>query len=415
MTRYVVRDLVASGTLRVEDGNHGNDRPRPGEFIDDGVAFIRAADMTSGIVDFLGAGKINNVARTRIRKGVGMPGDVILSHKGTVGRVAVVPTNSPEFVCSPQTTFWRSLNHCALDQGYLAYVLRSFDFQAQLAVLGGQTDMAPYVSLTDQRSMSIDVPPVEQQRAIADVLGALDGKIAANDRIARASLELARLAFQHEVHAGASEHVTLTDLCARRWLQLSDGYRTKRSEHGRPGLRILRAGDVGTDSITPLGADFVSDEFRASVGTKASQPGDVVLTTKGTVGRVAVVPTGMEQVVYSPQLCYFRVLDPTGLSPGFLSGWFRSDDLQRQAEARMFKSDMAPYINLQDIQSMIIPLVQPADQHRIGETQSALERVAHAVQHENSILAGTRDELLALLMSGKVRVRDAEQLAAERV
>ena len=117
----------------------------------------------------------------------------------------------------------------------------------------------------------------------------------------------------------------------------------------------------------------------------------------------------MEQVVYSPQLCYFRVLDSAHLAPGFLSAWFRSDDLQRQAEARMFKSDMAPYINLADIQSMVMPLASPADQHRIGESQAALERAAQAALHENGILAQTRDELLPLLMSGKVRVRDAER------
>src|SRR5690606_32557502 len=124
--------------------------------------------------DFEGAGKINDVAVRRIRKGVGQPGDVILSHKGTVGRVAVAPSTAPPFVCSPQTTFWRSLDQTVLDQRYLRYVLKSSDFQRQLAVFGGQTDMAPYVSLTDQRAIEIDVPETTEQRAIADVLGALD-------------------------------------------------------------------------------------------------------------------------------------------------------------------------------------------------------------------------------------------------
>ena len=195
MTRAVVRDLVSLGILRVEDGNHGNDRPRPDEFVETGVAFIRAADMTSGVVDFKGAGKITSVARRRIRKGVGAPGDVILSHKGTVGRVAVAPLDSPDYVCSPQTTFWRGLDYEVLDQRYLKYVLRSSDFQRQLATLGGQTDMAPYVSLTDQRSLEFDLIQVGEQRAIAEVLGALDDKIAANDRVIRLAGELADAQF----------------------------------------------------------------------------------------------------------------------------------------------------------------------------------------------------------------------------
>src|SRR4051812_18506605 len=102
-----VADLQNAGALRVEDGNHGEYRPRRDEFSDEGVAFVRAADLTDGHVNFDQAECINAIARARIRKGVGQPGDIILSHKGTVGRVARAGENAPPFVCSPQTTFWR--------------------------------------------------------------------------------------------------------------------------------------------------------------------------------------------------------------------------------------------------------------------------------------------------------------------
>mgnify|MGYP000968290973 CR=1 FL=1 len=102
-----VMELQTAGVLLVEDGNHGEARPRADEFVDRGVAFIRAADMDNGRVVFETASKINSVARRRISKGIGAGGDVLLSHKGTVGKVAFVPDDAPEFVCSPQTTFWR--------------------------------------------------------------------------------------------------------------------------------------------------------------------------------------------------------------------------------------------------------------------------------------------------------------------
>src|SRR5436190_23585166 len=85
-----VLELQREGVLLVEDGNHGEYRPRPDEFVDVGVAFIRAADMDSGRVLFESAARINETARTRITKGIGAPGDVLLSHKGTVGKVALV-------------------------------------------------------------------------------------------------------------------------------------------------------------------------------------------------------------------------------------------------------------------------------------------------------------------------------------
>src|SRR3989442_8111713 len=93
-----VEQLQQRRILLVEDGNHGEYRPRPDEFADAGVAFIRAADMDAGRVLFEAASKINERARQRITKGIGAPGDILLSHKGTVGKVAIVREDSPPFV-----------------------------------------------------------------------------------------------------------------------------------------------------------------------------------------------------------------------------------------------------------------------------------------------------------------------------
>src|SRR5437879_3518960 len=114
-----VSDLQRNGVLLVEDGNHGEYRPRPDEFTDKGVAFIRAADMDGGSIDFKSASKINDRARQRITKGIGAPGDILLSHKGTVGKVALAPHDAPPFVCSPQTTFWRTCDEGQLDGKFL--------------------------------------------------------------------------------------------------------------------------------------------------------------------------------------------------------------------------------------------------------------------------------------------------------
>jgi len=178
-----VIELQRGGILLVEDGNHGEYRPRADEFVDRGVAFIRAADMDAGRVLFESAAKINQRARERITKGIGAPGDVLLSHKGTVGKVALVPEEAPPFVCSPQTTFWRSRDENRLHRKYLYAFLRSPGFHAQLATRAGETDMAPYVSLTSQRGLSVVLPPIDEQRAIAHILSTLDDKIELNRRM----------------------------------------------------------------------------------------------------------------------------------------------------------------------------------------------------------------------------------------
>ncbi|MDG9824375.1 restriction endonuclease subunit S [Pseudomonas aeruginosa] len=141
------------------------------------MSFIRAADMSDGRVLFNSAQCINELARSRIRKGIGLPGDVLLSHKGTVGKVAYAPAGCPDFVCSPQTTFWRVMDERVLDRHFLFAYMQSADFKAQLASRKGETDMADYVSLTAQRQLQIPVPGILLQREIGKVFSILNDRI----------------------------------------------------------------------------------------------------------------------------------------------------------------------------------------------------------------------------------------------
>lgn len=193
---YSVSELQAKGVLLVEDGNHGEYRPRRDEFGEGEYAFIRAADMDEGRVLFGSAQLINDTALTRIRKGVGRGGDVLFSHKGTVGKLALVPLDAPPFVCSPQTTFWRTLDEERLNRQYLYSFMRSPVFANQWQARCNETDMAAYVSLTAQRELSVVVPDIDEQRAIASILGALDDKIEQNRCTVQTLEMLARAIFR---------------------------------------------------------------------------------------------------------------------------------------------------------------------------------------------------------------------------
>lgn len=191
-----VIDLQRRGVLLVEDGNHGEYRPRRDEFVDAGVAFIRAADMDNGRVLFESASHISETARRRIRKGIGKGGDILLSHKGTVGKVAFVPVEAPPFVCSPQTTFWRVLDPETIDPDYLYAYMRSHQFHVQLRSRQDETDMAAYVSLTAQRELLIPLPPIELQQEIGSILASMDNKIDLNRRVNRTLEKMAAAIFK---------------------------------------------------------------------------------------------------------------------------------------------------------------------------------------------------------------------------
>jgi type I restriction enzyme, S subunit len=74
--------------------------------------------------------------------------------------------------------------------------LRSPKFHAQLATRAGETDMAPYVSLTSQRGLLVTLPPIRIQQSIASIIGALDDKIGLNQQMNQTLEVMARAIFK---------------------------------------------------------------------------------------------------------------------------------------------------------------------------------------------------------------------------
>src|SRR3990172_763488 len=95
---------------------------------------------------------------------------------------------------------------------------------------------------------------------------------------------------QHEVSALISEGK----------LFVGDGYRAKNEELSASGLPFARAGNID-NGFNFNDADHFPERDLARVGNKMSQPGDVVFTSKGTVGRFAFVRPDTHRFLYSPQ------------------------------------------------------------------------------------------------------------------
>lgn len=153
---------------------------------------------------------------------------------------------------------------------------------------------------------------------------------------------------------------------------MNDGYRTKATELGATGFPVLRVAEVKDGYIEPSFQDHVRSEFRPKIGVKLAEPRDVVVTTKGTVGRVAQIADDSPTFVYSPQVCFFRVTG-AGVDPGWLYQWARSPEFVAQATGVQGQTDMAAYINLTDLKRMHVSLPDMASQRGIAATLGALD------------------------------------------
>jgi type I restriction enzyme S subunit len=189
--KYSVAELIADGNLVIGDGY----RAKNDELTTHGLPFARAGNINCGF-QFADADRFPKENISRIGNKVSEPGDVVFTSKGTVGRFALVRDDTQRFVYSPQLCFWRTVDRTLIEPRFLYFWMYGREFFLQYKGVAGQTDMAEYVSLGDQRRMQITLPEITEQRAIASVLGSLDDKIELNRRMNETMEALAQSLFK---------------------------------------------------------------------------------------------------------------------------------------------------------------------------------------------------------------------------
>jgi type I restriction enzyme S subunit len=193
--KKTVQQWVSDGVLaKPQDGNHGEIHPTKADYVDEGVPFIMAADLIDGRVDTQGCRFISRAQAEALRIGFAKTGDVLLSHKGTIGRVAILDTNDDYVILTPQVTYYRSLNRDSVFNEFLYYCLLSPEFQAAMNRIAGAGSTRAYIGITRQLDLQISLPPIEVQRTTAAQLRRIE-----EDSSALAVIYEARLAALDEL------------------------------------------------------------------------------------------------------------------------------------------------------------------------------------------------------------------------
>ncbi len=187
MREVTFQTLIDEGVLQIGDGY----RAKLEELGGGGYPFLRSEFVDHRHIAFDDAESFHAELAPKLKAKLSRSGDTVITTKGnSTGHAAYVRPELRTFVYSPHLSFWRSLNHEVLHPGFLREWAHSPEFIDQLNGMKDSTDMAPYLSLTDQRRLRITVAEPHEQRAIARVLGALDDKIELNRQMDRTLEEL---------------------------------------------------------------------------------------------------------------------------------------------------------------------------------------------------------------------------------
>jgi len=127
-----------------------------------------------------------------MRRGIPKPGDIVMTTEAPLGEVAQLDGRK---VALAQRVITLRGKADLLDNTFLKFLLQSNPVQEELRSRGTGTTVVG-IRQSELRKVSLTLPPLAEQKAIAAVLGALDDKIELNRRM-NATLEaMARALFQ---------------------------------------------------------------------------------------------------------------------------------------------------------------------------------------------------------------------------
>ncbi|MFD8765130.1 restriction endonuclease subunit S [Streptomyces mirabilis] len=384
------------------------------DYREDGIPFIRGVNLAQGIFLDEGFVFISEEKAKEIESALVKPGDIVFTRKGTVGQVSMIPRNPryEKYAISGSQVKSRVDERYALPEFYY-YWFRSPAGQHNIlehAVTTGVPSLAN--SLQSIRGLMVPKPPLAEQSAVVKVLEALDDKIAVNERIAATARSLSRAKAAGALLSASGSIGLLGD-----HVEVTKGL-SYRSTDLVPGDGHL----VTLKCIDPTGA-FKQNGLKPFSGVaKPAQivkHGDVVVAQTDLTQRADVLGRsvrvaqlcGRDRLVASLDLAIVR---PRGfLTPEYIDALFTS---------REFREHALSYANgttVLHLGSRAIPEFSFTVPD--GETVAAVTRATHALfetavqaQREASTLSTLRDTLLPQLMSGRLRVKDAEKIVEDR-
>ncbi len=283
----------------------------------------------------------------------------------------------------------------------------------------------PSTSRDDFYRLKVNLPPLPEQRAIASILSALDDKIELNLQMNKTLEDMAMTLYKHwfvdfgpfqegemvdselgEIPKGW-EVKTLEDLSkvkGGKRLPKGSQLQTKPNEH--PYIRVR---DFESAFFTRSGLEYVPDQVFDSISNYIVHANDIVLTIVGTIGKVALIADNLNKASLTENCVKISITEKE-LLPELLFVHLISRNGQNEIKSKTVGSTQ-PKLPIYNIKSLRLAL--PLDFIVIEEPSVKLQNYFRIIYNnllENQTLTTLRDTLLPKLISGEVRVKEAENI-----
>lgn len=361
-----------------------------------GTHFLRITDIVN-FTDYSGVPFVDIDDEDR-RKKLLKQNDIVVARTGaTVGASHLFRGTEPTVFASYLVRFRTKTPD--VDPVFVSYVLNSPAWKQFIFANAHSKSAQPNLSAAAMMDFQFSLPEIREQQKIASVLKALDDKISTNVRIVNATDSLIDVLYSRVSKM-------LTEQSFAKVVQVFGG--------STPSTKndAFWDGDINwatpTD-ITTLDGPWIGDTSRkiteaglASMSSSLNPENSILLTSRATIGAIALAsgPIATNQG--------FIVVE----APDELTPWLFAQMKVRKREFEAWANG-ATFMELSRGNFKKLPFIGCSDDDLQAFNDAAwpLLKRAQTAQKENQVLARTRDELLPLLMSGRITVGEAQETA----
>ena len=321
------------------------------------------------------------------------PGTILMTSRASIGFAAI----AKEEICTNQG--FQSLRcRSKLDNWFALHQIRHRRAELQ-QLAAGSTFLE--VSGSNVRSFPFIVPPLPEQKKIAEMLSGIDNLIASTKQQEAKHRELA-LGIAENILDSNCEYTRLGDvttLITKGTTPTSLGM-----SFSEQGINFIKVESIISDGVIDPGKfSFIGSDVHDALKRSQIKSKDILFTIAGaTVGKLALAEEHLLPANTNQALAIIRVKSET-LRPQFAYHWLKGGAVKTIVD-QLQTVGAQPNVSLSQIGNFPMPIMPLDSQDNICNKLDSIDRVINSIRKKIFMMQNLRQSLASDLLSGRKRV-----------
>lgn len=403
------------------------------EYTDEGAYLITGVDFENGSINWDSCVHVPMRRWEEARDIQIEDGDLLITKDGTIGKVAIVSG------CTAPTSLNSGVLRISTIDGYdrrfLYWVLQSDVFWTWFADKNAGNSTIQHLYQRDFAEFKYAIPPIDEQRAIAKFLdiecAKIDSIIDDLERQIELLQKYRRMIVTETITKGLDKAVKYKDSGISWYGNVPEHYEIKRLKYllksNCVNMRVgpfgsaLSADDIKNEGYWIYNQRCVLDENFSENDTCVDAqkfaelmafrvyPGDLLITTRGTIGHVAIAPENAPVGILHPCIVRF-VVDDSLITNELVKLIFNDSNIVRDQLFMQSNSTTIDVIYSYTLKDILLPVIPCSEQQDIVEfLKDKCTQVDGVLKSKELELEKAKSAKYALIyeyVTGKKRVKE---------